>query len=315
MSPRVGFLLALGLIAAACSGPTSDPVDDAPAASPPSTTAAAVATTVVPATTASSTTTTSPTTTTTTTPSAPSADPMPGILAAPTERTLWTGTIDGDIGFTMWLAQNGDHLFGELRYDTVGEPIVIVGWRRFEGGFVVLHEFAPNGRITGSLVFEDHGDRLRPIEGTWDDRTLVLDHVGVADEPYVFDPLVREGEYLYRFKPFDEGGGALCCGPVGSLHVSWVDADSMVIEFENIRGAPSFNLATIPPTEIPRIGHQAIFDGGEVGDGGRPDCAFGITVYDGFAFVDHIDERWECGFGNGASVEGIYLLADPERWG
>ena len=313
MVRRAALVVIVGLVAAGCSGTTDDLVDDAPAASPTSTSTSTTTASVAATTDTPSTTTEGPTTTVSA--SVPAPDSTPGVLAAPTQRTLWTGTIDGEIGFTMWLAQNGDHLFGELRYDTVGEPIVVVGWRRFGAGFVVLHEFAPNGRITGSLVFEDHGDRVRPIEGTWDDRTLVLEHVGLADEPYWFDPLVREGEYLYRFKPFDEGGGALCCGPVGSLHVSWVDADSMVIEFENIRGAPSFNLATIPPTEIPRVGHQAIFDGAEVGDELRSDCAFGITVYDGFAFVDHIDQRWDCGFGMGASVEGVYLLTDPERWG
>ena len=34
------------------------------------------------------------------------------------------------------------------------------------------------------------------------------------------------------------------------------------------------------------------------------DCAFEITVFDGFAFVEHLYERFDCGFGFGAGVEG-----------
>ncbi len=236
-----------------------------------------------------------------TTPPAPSR-----ALAPEGKRTNWEGVIDGDIGFTLSLAQQGLHLRGELAYDSVGEPITILGTRLADSDFYVLHEFDPNGRVTGTLSFTYPGDGSIP-DGHWDDLSLTMRFVGIDPQGNVFDPLVRPGTYGYQFKPY--GDDEDCCGAAGRMSLSHVIADSVTVEFENHRGAPSYNLAYLESTKLVLEGNRAVFDG--AGIEWMEECAFEIVVYDGFAFVDYLDERWDCGFGMGAGVSGAYLLADP----
>ena len=40
------------------------------------------------------------------------------------------------------------------------------------------------------------------------------------------------------------------------------------------------------------------------------DCAFDVTIFDGYAHVRHVDDRFDCLFGNAAGVEGMYLLTE-----
>lgn len=228
------------------------------------------------------------------------------VLAAEGTRTKWSGTIDEHIGFTMWLAQQGRFVRGEITYDTVGEPITLVGVADPALDFYVIREFGPNGRVSGTMTF-DYAGQPAITDGLWGDLPLVADYRGVDELPYFFDPLVRPGRYGYSFAPFPEDVDE-CCGPVGILLVSDVGRETVTIEFDNHRGAPSFNLASLEPTAVHLTANRAVFDGAR--DELRPDCAFEITVFDGFAFVSHLDDRFNCGFGNAAGIEGAYVLIE-----
>lgn len=223
-------------------------------------------------------------------------------MAAPGTRTLWSGVIDGDIEFSLWLAQQGTHLRGELTYTSVGDPITIVGLVR-DDGLVVLHEFDPTGNITGTLGFDHAAGETDITDGFWNELSLSLTYAGSGDLPYFFDPLVRPGDYRFQFAPFDEDDER-CCAAAGLLRISDVNESDVTVEFNNHRGVPGYNIAYVEPVVVPLEDNRAFYERVDEFD----DCAFEIVVFDGFAYVDHVDDRWECGFGNGATVTGVYVL-------
>ena len=271
--------------------------------SPPSSTTAPP-TTLAPTSTTASPPTTAPDSTTTTAP--PVAITA---LAEPGARTEWSGTIDTDIDISLWLAEEDGRIRGELVYDRVGEPILLLG-RRITDQFVVIHEFAADGRVTGTLSFDDPLDRSEPIAGLWGELDLELRYEGIAAEPHRFDPLVQDGIYVYQFRPFGDAldpVGDPIWGSSGWLRVEMVGPDQLLVEFQNTRGAPSYNLAIVEPAVVPLENNRAVFDGAEIAPDWLADCAFEIVIFDGYAFVEHLDERWQCGFGMGAGVEMEYV--------
>lgn len=221
-----------------------------------------------------------------------------GLLAPPSRVTSWTGMIGDDIEVSVWLAQSGDFIRGEISYG--GAPITLLG-RKYPAGGYFLHEFGPDGNVSGTLILPTVTNDS--IVGTWDDLPLTLELTDVGTTPFFFDPLVRPGNYVYGFGPFE--GDDPCCGPRGLLQISNVTESTVTIRFDNTTSGPAYNLASIYTIEIPLEKNVARFD---LINSIHPNCAFDITIFDGFAFVQYVDDRFECGFGNAASVEGIYVL-------
>lgn len=235
-----------------------------------------------------------------------------GLLAPAQQRTNWVGVIDDDIEFTMWLAQNGSHIRGELTYSTSGQPITVIGQSYENGESYLLREFGADGRVSGTMILGSVANG-EVTNTTWDDRDLLLTFDGVGNDPYVFDPLVRKGAYTYAFGPFISSTDEPCCGPTGNVQISGITDTSVMLSIENVNSGPGFNQAIIAPTRVPLSGNVARF---EMADDDFIDCAFDLIVYDGFLFIEHVDERFDCGFGNAAGVAGIYVLTadvvDPQ---
>ena len=235
----------------------------------------------------------------------PAAEPLllGGRLAPEGQRSLWTGTIDGRIGITMWLTQYEGLVRGELTYDTVGQPIAVHGEAYPSGDAWYLQEIGDDGRVSGTLILGAVVDG-EVAQASWGELDLELTLDGIDETPTFFDPLVRPGRYEYSFGPFP--GEDPCCGPTGSLEISAVTTDTVTIEIENVTGGPGYNLAIIDPIVVPLDGNVARY---ELTDD-LVDCAFEIEIFDGYAHVRHLDERYECLFGNAAGVEGIYVLTE-----
>ncbi len=208
----------------------------------------------------------------------------------------------------MWLAQQDRFLRGEITYSSVGQAIAVLGTHNSENELYVLREFGPDGRVSGTMSFNDPAAGAA-IDGRWfgagNDLQLTANFDGVDDQVYFFDPLVRSGHYVYSYPPFPDDDE--CCGPVGDLTLTDLGDGTASVEFENNRGGPSFNQALFGPNTIDLTDNRVLFDG--AADGIYEDCGFEITVFDGFAFVEHVDERFNCGFGNAAGIQGAYLLA------
>lgn len=233
------------------------------------------------------------------------SSPTAASLALPGERSVWTGTIDGSIGVEIWLAQHDEFLRGEIVYTSVGEPITLLGRQYSDSGDVYsyLQEFGSDARVSGSITLEGGNDGVFD-SATWGELDLELEYQGVDDQPYFFDPLVREGDYRYAFPPFGDFGTE-CCGPEGNLAISNVTDSTLTVEFANVTSGPAFNQALLQPVEIELDDNRARF---EALDGDFIDCEFEIVVFDGFAFVDYLNDRFRCGFGNNAGVSGNYVM-------
>jgi len=229
-----------------------------------------------------------------------SDDPQSGIsLAQPGQVTLWSGVIDNSIEVTLELEQHGSFVGGWITY--AAEPILVLG-RAFASGGWFFHEFGPDGRNSGTFSFESVADGA-VTGGMWGTLEMDMEFVGTADGASLFTPSTQAGEYRYLFGPYPEDEN--CCGPQGFMQISNVTSDAMTVHFNNTRGGPSYNLAYLDPTEIPLNENVGFY---ESSDGQFINCAFEVEVFDGFAYVHYVDERWECGFGQGAAVEAIYVL-------
>ena len=300
------FALLVSLVSTACSSRTSD--DSTAETTAPSTAPTTTAGTEldVVATTAAPETESDPAQALpSTTPPPTAADVLSGsALAIDGQRTEWSGVIDDTINFSMWLAQRDGFLRGELTYDTSGQPIALLGRSFLSGNGYFLHEFGDDGRVSGTLILGDVLDG-NISNAWWGDRDLDLRFAGVADEPYFFDPLVRPGIYTYSFAPFGDSDDG-CCGPSGKVQISAVTGNSLLLNIQNVTSGPGFNLASVEPTELPLVNNVARYEATDAEIG--LDCAFDVTVFDGFAFIDYVDERFDCLFGNAAGVEGIYVL-------
>lgn len=226
-------------------------------------------------------------------------------LARPDERSNWTGIIGDDIAIDLWLAQSGDFVTGEITYASSGEPIVLLGSRIADGDWYFLEEYQPDGTVSGYLTFGSVQDGVIS-DSTWGELPLSLDFVDAQASDDPFGQTVVPGIYQAVHAPFlkidDE-----CCGPQDRLTLTAVTDDSVTIQIENVTSAPSFNMALVERTVIPRQGAVASY---ELEDE-FVDCAFDIHLFDGFVFVTYVDDRFDCAFGNAAGVEGSYLLTTP----
>ncbi len=242
----------------------------------------------------SETTTTSSTTTTTAAPRL-----FYDMLAPAGTRSQWSGTIgngDDPRQIDLWLAEKDGFIIGEITFADNGTPRTLAGTRLDEGIF--FHEFARDGRVlrsyTSSSLSNGVFDGLVAGNAAVN---IILDAIVEDDE--VFSGGVSAGSYRNAFGPF-EGENV---GPIGLVTLSDVTAESATLEISSVTGAPAHNLAVIAPTEVPIFGNSARYE--ERSD--WLDCGFDVVAFGDVVFVEHFADRWECGFGNNASVEGVYV--------
>ena len=99
------------------------------------------------------------------------------------------------------------------------------------------------------------------------------------------------GEYSYSFP--EEGGS-------GSLTVKQ-SGDDITFDAISVNGAPGYHIATIEDGKGTIVDHTVHYsmNGGE--------CEFNIRFYKDFAYIQFVGENYECDFGMGASIEGIFV--------
>lgn len=226
-------------------------------------------------------------------------------LALAGERSNWSGVIGDDIIFDMWLAQSGDFVTGEITYRSVGDPIMLLGSRVSGNDWYFLEEYGEDGKVSGYLTVGSVQDGI-VSDSTWGDLPLSLEYIDTQPNIESFDTTIVPGVYQAIHAPFlatDE----LCCGPNDRLTLGAITADSITVQIDNLTGGPSFNSAFIEQTVVPLRGNIASY----ALEDDATNCAFDIHVFDGFAFVTYVDDRFDCAFGNAAGVEGSYRLITP----
>jgi hypothetical protein len=222
------------------------------------------------------------------------------ILAATDAESGWAATyagkLDGKIEVTLEIKGLGDVLRGTITYKKSGKPILVLGSFNTDGTFF-LREYQPDGNVTGVM---SGTEKSKKLTGTWyppgtdKEMKLDLDAVTVQEEGTVSWPygaIKIAGEYGYHYGKE---------GPMGSLTVKQ-SGDQVKFAFDCNTGAPGFNMAMLEET-------TATLKDGEVRYK-MPDaeCEIRIQFFDGFAVVGYVDEKYDCGFGHNAGVEGEFV--------
>jgi len=87
-----------------------------------------------------------------------------------------------------------------------------------------------------------------------------------------------------------------------------VDGSSAQIQFENDGGVDTIESSSVPPTEVNRSGNLILMDAPGSGRGVVNDCHTQVVVFDGIAFVDYLDGRFECWGWEHGSLAGNYVM-------
>lgn len=217
-------------------------------------------------------------------------DPFSGIQA-------WQGNLDGKYPVLMWYKEINGVLQGSLFYTDQkrSEPIRLVG--SSVNGEHRLTEYLPNGNISG---FWQLTPTRNSIEGEWvhptSDKRLSVSLIDI-DTAVVVEGLKPgadvSGEYRYDINKLD--------GPSGYMSVTQ-SGDKIVVNFDNVTGAPAHNMARIENDTLTLDNHTAVHYSTDYGA-----CKFRIRFYDGFAVVDYLEDMVDCGFGHNAYVSGTYI--------
>ncbi|WP_435356704.1 hypothetical protein [Emticicia sp. SJ17W-69] len=207
------------------------------------------------------------------------------------------GYINNKIPINLSLTFEDNLVYGILTYTKVGQPIKVIG--SLEKDDFLLHEFAAKADITGIYYGEKKGDE---IKGSWSNPTgkempfsIKKTAVVAIEKPEVKSVT---GSYAYSF---GKDGGT------GNLYVQQVGKDKIIVEMQAVKGPPSYNQAIITKTSLKLARNEAIYENKEFGK-----CKLKISFFEGGANIIYLDEAYECGFGNAASVVGSYLKFDTK---
>lgn len=208
----------------------------------------------------------------------------------------WQGNIDGRIPVLMWYRIHDDIISGYLFYtdNKIKDSIRIIGTAG--DSMARLLEMFHDGNITGIWDLEIHSSAA---EGTWfSPKTrkqlgASLMHIDTAVTIHRIDSVIDiSGEYSFGYS--EEGSQ-------GFMTIKR-NKETVTVEFQNVTDAPARNMALLGPFNATVTDNEIIYRSTEYGD-----CAVRIRFFNGFAVVNYVDEQADCGFGNRATVAGIYI--------
>lgn len=193
------------------------------------------------------------------------------------------------------LTFDGNLVYGTLVYKRVGQPIKVIG--SLEGEEFSLHEFGDKTEITGMYYGTKKGDE---ISGTWSSPNGKEMKFSIkkkaSSESDKLELKSVTGSYAYSF---GKNGGT------GNMYVQQVAKDKIILEMQAVKGPPSYNQAIIEKTSLKLVRNEAIYENNEFGK-----CLLKITFFEGGANIIYLNEAYDCGFGNAASVVGNYFKFD-----
>ncbi len=212
-------------------------------------------------------------------------------------RQSYEGFINNKIPINLELTFDGNLVYGTLTYKKVGQPIKVIGTLEQEN--VLLHEFATKADITGVFYGIKKGHE---INGSWSSpsgKEMSFNLKNTAVTP--FDKPTNKsatGSYAYSFGKD---------GATGNLYVQQIGKDKVIVEMQAVKGPPSYNQAIIEKTSLKLVNNEAFYENKEFGK-----CKLKISFFEGGANIIYLDDAYDCGFGNAASVVGNYLKFDSK---
>ncbi len=210
-------------------------------------------------------------------------------------QVTYDGFINNKIPINLSLTFDANLVYGTLTYKKVGQPIKVIG--SIENESILIHEFAAKADITGVYYGTIKDDE---ISGSWTNpggkemKFSAKKTASVQIDKIEYDSVT--GTYAYGF---GKDGGT------GNIYVRQVDKSKIIVEMQAIKGGPSYNQAIVEKTSLKLTGNVAIYENKEFGK-----CKLKISFFNNGLSIIYLDEAYECGFGNAASVSGNYLKID-----
>jgi hypothetical protein len=216
------------------------------------------------------------------------------------QKKLSQQTYEGLINkfpISLSLTFDANLVYGTLVYKRIGQPIKVIG--SLEGDEFSLHEFGEKTEITGLYYGIKKGDE---INGTWSSpngkemKFSVKKTASIEIEKLELKSI--SGSYAYSF---GKDGGT------GNMYVQQLSKDKIVLEIQAVKGPPSFNQAIIEKKSLKLVRNEAIYENSKFGK-----CLIKLSFFEGGANIIYLNEAYDCGFGNAASVVGKYFKFDSK---
>lgn len=212
----------------------------------------------------------------------------------------WAGTINNKIPVSVWYTMKDNAISGEIVYKKTGKPIQLRGFINHQGDYEIS-EFQPSGNITGVITGKSKNNEFT---GSWHAPgseqflSIKLKPIGTVGTTLAkIDPTITTtnyaGTYVYESKD----------GLSGLLKIKKTSNGQYMLEILNSTTVgQAINDATIEETPITITNGQATYESADF-----EQCKFKIRFFTDFVVVNYIDNKADCGFGRGTTVEGVYL--------
>jgi hypothetical protein len=217
-------------------------------------------------------------------------------------QKVFEGKIQNKIPISLSLTFDNNVVYGNIIYRKKGIPIRIIG-RLDKNGALFLNELMPNGLCMGifSVMLKEN-----KIEGDWftgdnEKRKEYKVSLIKTSETTIFETPLIEVTGTYKYHYDNEG-------PSGNLGVQQIGKNKIAVAIDCIRGKPSYNMAQIDKTILEFTHNQAIYYNTEFGK-----CKFKITFLKNGVNVQYVDDAYDCGFGNAATVTGNFIKINSKK--
>jgi hypothetical protein len=208
------------------------------------------------------------------------------------------GKINEKIPVKFALIVDGSLIEGFIIYTRVGQPIKIIG--SLEGDNMLLHEFLNKDQIVGGF----NATRTKEgFSGVWfstkqDAKELNFTVKKTSEKDIEKQKTETTGTYAYSL---GKNSGS------GMMYVQQGGSGNLVVSILATRGAPSYNQAILDKVTFKMTGNEAIYESTEFGK-----CKLKATFSNNAASIIYLEDAFDCGFGNAASVVGSYFKTDSK---
>ncbi len=210
-------------------------------------------------------------------------------------------TIGGNHTTEMEFEIRGDLVAGQLFYNGNRIRILVLG-KKVQNTFY-LKEYDKYGNIVGNITLTSN-DQLTKWSGEWSSADyenpikMKCSIRGIDEKIKFFHPLNTanlSGTWGYK-QGKNQGKGEMQVYKSNEIYK---------VNFSNLGSSPSNHIAAIEEATVSNPNpNRLIYD---ENDDEFMNCKFEIVFYHNFAVVSFLDDRYECGFGMQATVEGFYI--------
>lgn len=216
------------------------------------------------------------------------------------KEICWEGTLNGKTPLFIHYQLDSTVIIGEITYLNTKDklPITLLGTIEEDKTYRLL-EFDTKGNITGVIEGKSTGKEftgfwISPISDKQFSLKLTLRDSLIASPNIKANNSQIFGSYHYQYG--EKGyNGDFDISKVGNNTI-----DFAIESLTNVERGP--NIAEVEKDTISMIGNSFIYK-----IPGSDSCEFKVVFYTGFVYINYTKGYCESQFGNGATIDGIYL--------